>query len=89
MCFHTRWGMSLCPPACRRLYDETVHLLEGKTRTPLPHKLPGAYRCLPGAVYGLHSPCVHHRRQACCVKRRLSFPVAHTGSGTAACLVPL
>ncbi|KAL4420287.1 hypothetical protein ABPG77_005627 [Micractinium sp. CCAP 211/92] len=37
--------------SCRRgglrLYDETVHLLEGKTRTPLPHKLPGAYRDHP------------------------------------------
>ncbi|KAL4439975.1 hypothetical protein ABPG75_002976 [Micractinium tetrahymenae] len=30
--------------SCRRLYDEAVHLLERKTGSPLPHKLPGAYR---------------------------------------------
>ncbi len=65
LCFHTRWGMCPCPLMCRRLYDETVHLLEGKTRTPLPHKLPGAYRGLPGTV----DACTAH---VCIIAGRLA-----------------
>jgi len=33
-----------CCTACRRLYEETAHLLEEKSGQPLPNKLPAAYR---------------------------------------------